>query len=156
MSELHLEILRIFDQRDAEGEFIYSIDDLRAVMPVIFLSTARAVPDLALPPRAMESIASLVAAAGIDADDPPAEAAAKLEVYAEKRTKSAQRLLSEIQGAFSNAASAGQLDTARSLGALIGVEAKLEALESDHRPDGTVRAGPAARFLVGDKLPPKE
>lgn len=125
-----------------------SRDDVEDVTAVLIILSGAPVDDA----RELAVVTAFGARAGIDGDAPE-QLGARIAAYFESRASIA--LVSALIQLVREDAASGALD-AHAIGAVIGRAAGVTGvLGGGTRPEGTVPAGPAARFAAAKKLPPK-
>lgn len=147
------EVQAVLDARAPDGSPRWSDEELRAVLPIMCLAIARAFPTAELPPYAEEAVGSMSLAAGVTESDDEPTVLAKISRHIEGLV-TGKELLAALERAMGSSLGAGNLDAARASAALLGVSVNKEAL-SGHRPEGTIPAGPGARFASLAKTPKK-
>jgi hypothetical protein len=139
-------LAQLLDRKNADGSPLYSDEQVRAAIPMLAAGIARAFPGVTFPKFVVECVGDAAAAAGIDEKTP----ADQVWPLLEKWTLANQNpLAAEIEKLLrQSAAGSGGIDGARAAAAALGVEVSRQPLDGGVRPEGTVPAGPAARFAA--------
>ena len=149
------ELRALLEQRTPDGKLVFSDEDVRAVLPVVAMAVARVVPDVVFPRFVMELIGAVAQQAGVKASATPEQATAALSQYYAKHPLPA-RLVAAVERLLAGEMATLTPGAARNIARVIGATVTSQPLDSGVRPQGTVKAGPSARFAAMAALPSKK
>lgn len=141
------DLAQLLDRKQPDGSPFFADDEVREVIPLLAAGIARGFPGVTFPEFVVLAVGEVAEKAGVNDKTSPAEMWPAIERYYQEHPS---RLASELERLLRSASSSG-LDGARALATALGVETSKKPLDSGVRPEGTVPAGPAARFAALDK-----
>lgn len=144
-SEMERQVAALLERRNEDGEPFFSDAVVREAISFMCIGLKRAAPSIELPRFALECVGELAEKAGVTAEDPPDEVVSKLAAYHEHHRSP---LVRELEALLRSSMGDGAQDAARRFAKWFGNDTKLASLETGERPEGTVPAGPGARFAV--------
>ena len=149
------EMERLFLAKDAAGEFVIDDEATRVALGVFALTLAQTLTPEGLPPALLQQVEHVLTRAQVAEADAPEAIRTKIDGVVDA-TPGARAAVDALHRLAREAAASG--DTAALTGALgrvLGKEERRGVLDSGPRPEGTVPAGPAARFNLDKKGGPK-
>lgn len=142
-------LLSIFDQQDDDGEYVFTDDEVRHMLPLLVIGAGLQPADC--PEAVQEMLGEFVADAGISLDDPADVVAERIRAFYDEIPVNPE--LWSALGAFlrENAAGAAEL-ASRAAQRLVGAEQSLTPVGAGGRKEGTARGGVMARLEAGKVL----
>jgi len=138
-------LLRVFDQQDADGEYLHADEDVRHFVPLLLLSLGGDIDADALGDETQLLMGEMAAAAGIAADATAAQAAALVTAYYEANPPN-EALLEAFNRFVREGLAEGRGPAVSSaVRRLLGQDTSNRPVGQGPAPEGTVRAG-MARF----------
>lgn len=136
-------MMNVFRRENADGTYFFSDADVQHFLPWMIM---RVGADLeTLDEGALTLFARACAAAGVSGGMKAEDVQAKFDAYYEAKPQHPE-LMKAFESAFRDVQAGGSDDKAGAFAKMTGSATNRAVLDGGKRPDGTIPAGPMARF----------
>jgi hypothetical protein len=146
----------VFISKEGNGALRFSEDDVLNYLPLLFMQAAQAEPEFAAAKHVERFLSEFASRIGVGPNTPPEEATQKLAAHYRAYPVN-PALQSAFEQALREQTAAVTASALQRLAELSGERASLEGYRADRTaPEGTLPAGPLARFRAPGFVGPKK
>lgn len=148
LNQAYETMMNVFRRENPDGTYFFTDADVQHFLPWMIM---RVGADLeTLDDGALTLFAKACGSAGVTGGMKPEDVQAKFDAYY-KATPLHPELMKAFEGAFRDVQSSGSDAGAGSFAKMTGAATNRTVLDGGKRPEGTIPAGPMARFQVKPK-----